>query len=89
MRSPPDARTPPGHPDGASALQEPRQLTAKILQRCDSGAGCVEVTARVEAAHVARYIDHDDAQADQLLATAQRWARAHQYGCGHLEDGAA
>jgi len=60
---------------------------ADLEQRCADGVHCVEVTARIEAAHVARYVDGDHDQADQLFAAAQRWADAHQHGSpGRLEE---
>lgn len=57
-----------------------------IERRCADGAACVEVTARVEAAHVARYVDGDHVQADRLFAAAARWAAAHQHGSGSRDQ---
>jgi len=89
---PPDAATPPGHPSGAPITHEPGSSGADgsagvsqrpgtdIERRCADGRPCPEVSARVIAAHVARYVDGDHAEADGLFAAARRWADAHGHG---------
>ena len=91
MRSPPDEGAGPRgtgtRPDHSDATSKYRQSTewasppaGQLLVRCADGVGCQEVTAQLEAAHVARYVDGDHDQADRLFAAAQRWADAHGHG---------
>jgi hypothetical protein len=92
MRSPPDAKPPPDGPGGDPDILDqdrPRRIdrTAGVSQstevevRCSDGRGCPEVVDRVRAAHVAKYVEGCEHHADELLATARRFAELHRYGC--------
>lgn len=53
--------------------------TPTTYRRCQSGAACIEVVARVAAAERTRRAGLD-AIADELAEAARRWALVHHYG---------
>lgn len=58
----------------------------EILQRCNAGHPCEEVSARLVAADKIEYAQGDVTAAAQLRAAAARWAYAHHHGSLPIGD---